>query len=326
MRPCLPTASPFRGKGRLTGAPLPALDLAMRSLILAIALSLCALPARADPARAPGTLCSAGKWTAVQCIRPAHFVHDTCQAIEVFARRHGLDPHFFARLLWQESRFDPNARSPAEARGIAQFIDSTAARRGLSDSLNPALALEHSAHYLGALTRRFGNPGLAAVAYNGGEARAEGLVAKTGGLARETVEYVRIITGLTAETWRDAPPEAHDFSLQAGLAFRPACHDLARNRRLSAYPPPEPRHAPWGVQLAFGKSPDAARAAYARKTRACQRPARDATLDLVFVKNRVSGRQGFYMARLGAPDARAAGRLCDRLRAAGCLCAVYRNP
>ena len=43
------------------------------------------------------------------------------------------------------------------------------------------------------------------------------------------------------------------------------------------------------------------------------------------MKNRVSGRRGYYMARLGAPDARAASRLCDRLRRAGCVCAVYRN-
>ncbi|QFS81805.1 membrane-bound lytic transglycosylase F [Roseivivax sp. THAF40] len=301
----------------------------MRSLILALALTFAALhtpPLQADPLRPPGTLCSAGKWTAVQCIRPAHFVHDTCQAIEVFARQHGLDPHFFARLIWQESRFDPNALSPAKARGIAQFIDSTAARRGLSDSLNPALALEHSAQYLGELTRRFGNFGLAAVAYNGGERRAEGLIARTGGLARETVQYVQIITGLTAETWRDTAPEAHDFTLQEGLAFRPACHDLARNRRLTAYPPPEPVVAPWGVQVAFGRSPDAARSAYQRRTRSCQGATRGASLDLVFVKNRVSGRKGYYMARLGAEDARAAGRLCDRLRAAGCVCAVYRNP
>ncbi|SIS65746.1 Sporulation related domain-containing protein [Roseivivax lentus] len=301
----------------------------MRRPLRALACALLALAAQtagADPLRPPGTLCSAGKWTAVQCIRPAHFVHDTCQAIEVFAGRHGLDPHFFARLIWQESRFDPNAVSPAAARGIAQFIDSTAARRGLSDSFNPARALEHSAEYLGELVRRFGNPGLAAIAYNGGEARAEGLVARTGGLARETIQYVAIITGLSAETWRDAPPPEPDFALQAGIGFRAACHDLARNRRLTAYPPPAPDHAPWGVQVAFGSDPDAARAAFDRRTRQCRAAASSAPLDLVFVKNRVSGRKGFYMARLGAPDGRAAGRLCDRLRQAGCLCAVYRNP
>ena len=71
------------------------------------------------------------------------------------------------------------------------------------------------------------------------------------------MQYVRIITGLAAETWRDAPPKGHDFRLQGDLPFRPACFDLARNRRLTAYPPVEPPVSPWGVQVAFGRSPDA---------------------------------------------------------------------
>jgi len=62
--------------------------------------------AEADPQDAQ---CSSGKWGHVQCIRPAYFVYDTCNAIEVFSKRHGLNTGFFARLIWQESRFDPNA-------------------------------------------------------------------------------------------------------------------------------------------------------------------------------------------------------------------------
>ncbi len=47
------------------------------------------------------------------------------------------------------------------------------------------------------MAERYGNLGLAAVGYNGGERRAEGLIAGTGGLMRETVDYVAIITGLS---------------------------------------------------------------------------------------------------------------------------------
>ncbi|WP_326297688.1 lytic transglycosylase domain-containing protein [Mesobacterium hydrothermale] len=276
----------------------------------------------------PDPACSSGKWGQVQCIRADHFVFDTCQALETFATRHALDPGFFARLIWQESRFDRNALSHADAMGIAQFIASTAARRGLTDPWNPALALEHSAEYLGDLTRRFGNMGLAAVAYNGGERRAEGLVAKTGGLARETVNYVQIITGLSAETWRDSPPEAHDFRLQPDKPFRQACYDLARDRRITAFPtpkPPKPRVKPWGVQLAFGTSKDKARAAYARKTQSCKALLKGEKPDLIHVQNRVSGRAGFYMARIGRDNRKAAGNLCSRLKAAGCVCTVYQN-
>ena len=273
----------------------------------------------------PGTMCSTGKWGHVQCIRPSHFVHDACQAIDIFARANGLPPGFFARLIWQESRFDPNALSHADARGIAQFIDSTAALRGLSDSYNPAEALEHSADYLGELSQRYGNPGLAAVAYNGGERRADGLVAKTGGLARETVNYVQIITGLPAETWRDDPPEGHDFRLQGDVPFRAACHDLARNRRLTAYPEPEPAVKPWGVQLAFGTSVDAARRKYSEKTRSCAALVKGETVDYVYEKSRASPRGGYYMARIGRDDRDAAWRYCSQLKNRGCICAVYAN-
>lgn len=293
--------------------------------VLALVLSfwpfVAPLTAWAEPDRA----CSSGKWGHVYCIRAEHYVYDTCQALEAFAVRHALDPGFFARLIWQESRFDRNALSHANAMGIAQFIASTAARRGLTDPWNPALALEHSAEYLGELTRRFGNMGLAAVAYNGGERRATGLVAKTGGLAKETVNYVRIITGLTAETWRDAPPETHDFRLQKDKPFQQACYELARDRRITAFPTPKPKVKPWGVQLAFGTSKTKARAAFARKTQSCKALIKGEAPDLIRVQNRVSGRAGFYMARIGRDNRKAAGALCSRLKAAGCVCTVYQN-
>lgn len=276
----------------------------------------------------PGTLCSAGAFGPVQCIRPAHFVHDTCQAIARFAKTHGLAPGFFARLIWQESRFDPNALSHADAMGIAQFIASTAARRGLKDPYNPAEALEYSAEYLGELTRRYGNHGLAAVAYNGGERRADGLVARTGGLARETVDYVKIITGLSAETWRDAPPEAPDFRLDGDTPFEEACHAMARNRRLTAYPeqqPGTPKMKKWGVQMAFGSSKEVALKQFRRRALACRSVVGDAEPDLVWQKSRASPKGGYYMARVGRDTRQAAWDFCTRLKAQGCVCAVYAN-
>ncbi|WP_037372228.1 lytic transglycosylase domain-containing protein [Salipiger mucosus] len=290
-------------------------------MALAVPVPAGALP----PGAAPGTMCSAGAFGPVQCIRPAHVVHDTCQAIAHFADRHGLDRGFFARLLWQESRFDPNARSHANAQGIAQFIPSTAALRGLADAYNPAEALEYSAQYLGELTRRYGNQGLAAVAYNGGERRADGLVAGTGGLARETINYVRIITGLSAETWRDAPPEDPDFRLQEDKPFDEACTELARDRRLTAYPEPEPKLSPWGIQVAYGTTQDRALAQFRDRARSCRAVVGDETPELVWQKSRASPRGGYWMARLGRRDRDGAWRDCARLKRAGCACAVYAN-
>ncbi|MGR3434609.1 MAG: lytic transglycosylase domain-containing protein [Shimia sp.] len=293
-----------------------------RALLLTL---LWAAPAWAGP---PDRTCSSGEWSHVECIRDAHFAFDVCQMLESQARVHGLDPGFFARLIWQESRFDANALSHADAMGIAQFIASTAKLRGLTDPYDPAEALEHSAQYLGEMQRRYGNAGLAAVGYNGGERRAEGLIAKTGGLARETVRYVEIITGIPAEQWRDAPPEAHDFSLAPGTDFRSACLTLAKARRITpmkAAPPPRPALAAWGVQMAYGATPDTARRAYERRSRQCASAVRGEVPDMVFVQNRVARRDGYYMARIGRPSRRAASDLCIAVRAAGCLCQVYRN-
>ena len=299
-----------------------------RALFLMWMTALCVPgPGAAEPDLSePGTLCSAGAFGPVQCIRPSQFVHDTCHAIDHFAKANGLDPAFFARLIWQESRFDPNALSHANAQGIAQFIPSTAAMRGLTDPYNPAEALEYSAEYLGELSRRYGNPGLAAVAYNGGERRADEIRAdSTARLPSETVNYVQIITGLPATTWAEEPPEARDFSLQPDLPFREACHQLARNRRLTAFPEPEPSVSPWGVQLAFGTSKSRAMDEYRSRTRSCAAQVKGEEPDLVWQDSRASPAGGYWMARLGRPDQASAWRYCAQLKENSCLCAVYRN-
>lgn len=201
----------------------------------------------------------------------------------------------------------------------------SAALRGLNDPYNPAEALEFSAQYLGEMSRRYGNHGLAAVGYNGGERRAEGLIAKTGGLARETIDYVKIITGLPAETWRDAPPKDHDFRLDGDTPFQPACHALARHRRLTAYPEPKPLVPDWGVQVAFGVSEKAARQKYTAATRTCRATLKGEDPFFLWVKSRASPRGGYVMARIGRNSRDAAWKLCTRLKAQGCTCAVYKT-
>lgn len=284
-------------------------------------MSLWALPVAAEQ---PERMCSTQKWGHAQCIRPAHFVYDTCQAIAVFSERHGLNTDFFARLIWQESRFDPNALSPANARGIAQFIPSTAKLRGLADPYNPADALEHSAQYLAEMVRRYGNEGMAAIGYNGGERRAEGfLIGK--GLAPETVNYVPIITGLAAEDWRDGKPKVHDMRLSKTEPFLTACYAMAKKRRITPLARPKPALKPWGVQLAFGKSRKLARAAYQRRAAQCRGVLAREKPDYINVKHRASGQKGYVMARIGRNTRASADKLCGQLRSAGCRCAVYAN-
>ncbi|MGR3501452.1 lytic transglycosylase domain-containing protein [Pseudaestuariivita sp.] len=295
----------------------------MRLILTAALACLWAQMGLADPRYG---YCSDGRHAPVQCIRPQHFVHDTCQAIEQFADGAALDPYFFVRLIWQESRFDPNALSHANAMGIAQFIRSTADMRGLRDPYNPADALGHSAAYLGEMQVRYGNMGLAAVGYNGGERRAQGLLTG-GGLARETINYVQIITGLTAETWRDAPPQTLDLRLDTDRSFREACYALAQGRKLSKLrlTPPKPAIKPWGVQVAWGTNKAKSQAAFQRQTAACRGQVSGEKVDFVRVKNRVRTKPAYIMARISRNTRKAADRFCNRLRAAGCTCAVYSN-
>jgi len=270
--------------------------------------------------------CSSTKWGQSHCIRPEHFVYDTCNAIQIFADRHGLNRDFFARLIWQESRFDQNALSHANARGIAQFIPSTAALRGLKDPYNPADALEHSAQYLAEMATKYGNEGMAAIGYNGGERRAEGFL-EGAGLASETIAYVPIITGLSAEQWRDAAPENPDFRLSKTKPFLPACYEMARNRRVSSLKvtPPKPVLKPWGVQVSFGTSTTQAKAKANTQTASCRAPLKGKKLDMVFKKNRVSRRKGFYFAQYGSDTQSGAQGLCDKMRLSGCACLVVKN-
>ena len=57
---------------------------------------------------------------------------DICRTIEQSAAENGLPVEFFARVIWQESRFNAFAVSNKGAQGIAQFMPRTADARGLS--------------------------------------------------------------------------------------------------------------------------------------------------------------------------------------------------
>ncbi len=149
-------------------------------------------------------------------MRPAPVVwpkltrEETCAAMELAALEHNLPMDFFGRLIWQESRHNPNAVSHAGARGIAQFMPATAADMGLQDAFDPVASLMKSAQFLKLLNDKFGNVGLAAAAYNGGPGRLERWLEarekaakkkKKPSLPEETQNYVRIITGKPVEEW-----------------------------------------------------------------------------------------------------------------------------
>jgi soluble lytic murein transglycosylase-like protein len=89
------------------------------------------------------------------------------------ATRWNVSASLLAAQLMAESNFNPFAVSSAGARGIAQFIPSTAAAYGLRDPFDPAAAIDAQAHLMSDLIRRLGSPALALAAYNAGPAPVE---------------------------------------------------------------------------------------------------------------------------------------------------------
>jgi Transglycosylase SLT domain/SPOR domain len=255
------------------------------------------------------------------CVAESTYIPDVCRLIEAAARESGLDRDFFARLLWKESLFDATAVSPAGAQGIAQFMPETAKLRGLGDAFNPAEALVASARYLSELSRDLGNIGLAAVAYNGGEARAARFIAAEAGLPLETRAYVRAITGHSAETWRDAPPASVDLALDKGGDFQAACIARAEARSLR-----EPRAPvlPWGVIVASNRDGAGAERQVARLQNRYAAILRGETV--AYTGGRRPGLPpGLHVAQVGRSSRAEAEALCTRLRAAGGDCMVLRN-
>ena len=259
------------------------------------------------------------------CIRLQHYVGDVCTMIERNAADHRLDPNFLARLLWKESRFEPNAISPVGALGIAQFMPGTARLYDLDDPLNPAQAIAKAAWYLRYLTDMFGNLGLAAVAYNGGENRAARFMTETTVLPYETQDYVESITGFNAWRWRDNPPGEGELklALDADKPFVEACIELAGNRSLREFSTPQ-RVFPWGVIIASHPH----QAGAAQQVTRLQR-----TLRPILGGRRVSyvrktlrgGVRPVFTAQVGYESRSEAQQFCVKYQRLGGRCIVLRN-
>ncbi|MGL5168671.1 MAG: transglycosylase SLT domain-containing protein [Afipia sp.] len=257
-----------------------------------------------------------------------------CLMIESAASAHGLPLEFFARVIWQESRFQPDAVGPVtrngqRAQGVAQFMPGTANERRLLDPFDPVQALPKSAEFLSELREQFGNLGLAAAAYNAGPRRVQEWLAGTGYMPSETRNYVYAITGMSVDDWaaagkngtiKDRAPPAGCRELMALLqrAPNPFVTELAQRVKLGA-------DAPWGVQLAAGFSRDRALAMYARSMKRLSAVIGDRDPSLLSSIFRSRGTRPFYQVRIGTDTRPAANDLCDKIKRAGQACIVLKN-
>ena len=283
-----------------------------RGFILGLALMLMGAPAIAEPPL-PET---EGK-------PPKVTIGRICDLIAEQADANGLPRDFFARLIWKESRFDHNAVSPVGAEGIAQFMPGTARIVGLADPFDIDQAIPASAAYLAKLKGAFGNWGLAAAAYNGGETRIGNWLSNGGFLPLETEDYVLDITGKSADFFATRSNEIGARPLAAKLPFEEACRKLPVIAA-STVPMARVNRKPWGIQVAGNFRQSAALRQWERERRA--HPQILGGYRPVVSKMRTPiGRRALYAVRIGANSRGEADKVCFALRSSGGACIVTKN-
>ena len=249
---------------------------------------------------------------------------DICRTLEQAAAENSLPVEFFARVIWQESRFNARAVSRKGAEGIAQFMPQTADWRGLADPFDPIEALRNSASYLRDLRDRFGNLGLAAAGYNAGPGRVSAWLAGQRGLPSETRNYVAIITGWTADDWASpSPPQTAETTIPQGVP----CTQLANvmlapreeARRIASYIPR------WGVQLVAHVSESAAWAIYRDVQKRFAALIGDREPLVLHKQLPGMGPAKRYIITIADDNRAPLNKLCDKLTAAGGACLVLRN-
>jgi peptidoglycan lytic transglycosylase len=148
------------------------------------------------------------------------FPLDYWDSIQRRARQHKLDPYIVAALIAQESSFQPEVRSAANAYGLMQIVPGTGRRlarslgiryRGVNTLVNAEVNVRMGTLHFARLIEQFGGVHLALAAYNAGESRVVRWMAERPGLDRdefiddipfpETQNYVKKILG-TAEDYR----------------------------------------------------------------------------------------------------------------------------
>jgi soluble lytic murein transglycosylase len=122
------------------------------------------------------------------------------------AENYRLEPQLLAAVIYQESKFDPDARSSSGAVGLMQLLPETgqgiADRTGgdawrPEDLLEPELNIRYGAWYLRHLLDKYGSEALALAAYNAGQTNVDRWQAEGGEIQfPETRHYVQRVQEL----------------------------------------------------------------------------------------------------------------------------------
>jgi soluble lytic murein transglycosylase len=137
--------------------------------------------------------------------------------VRAHAENYGLDPALLAAVIYQESKFDADARSSSGAVGLMQLLPDTAVgiaeRTGgsqfrVDDLLDPELNVRYGSWYLRHLIDKYDDVDLALAAYNAGQTNVDRWRREDRGIAfaetRHYVERVGELREVYARTYFDA--------------------------------------------------------------------------------------------------------------------------
>ena len=142
---------------------------------------------------------------------PLHY----SEYVRVHARQHRLDPALLAAVIYQESKFNADAKSDSGAIGLMQLTPSTAhgiaVRTGghafrTQDLYDPDINIRYGSWYLDNLFRKYGSERLVLAAYNAGQGNVDRWRRNGEGIQfAETRAYVARVEKLKriyADAWR----------------------------------------------------------------------------------------------------------------------------
>jgi soluble lytic murein transglycosylase len=133
------------------------------------------------------------------------------------AAHYRLDPALLAAVIYQESKFKPDARSDRGAIGLMQLLPGTAKgialRTGgtafrVADLYNPEINVRYGSWYLRHLLDKYGgNERLALAAYNAGQTNVDGWLDRGVGIqfseTRSFVDHVEQLKVIYRDTYGD---------------------------------------------------------------------------------------------------------------------------
>jgi soluble lytic murein transglycosylase len=135
------------------------------------------------------------------------------QIVRGHARNYDLDPELLAAVIYQESKFDAEARSDAGAVGLMQLQPETAkgiairtggSRFRVDDLTNPEINVRYGSWYLRHLLDKYQDEQLALAAFNAGQGNVDSWREQGKGIAfKETRHYVARVQKLK-RIYRDA--------------------------------------------------------------------------------------------------------------------------